>query len=164
MAPTGSRDATPRDPHGFDESRNVLADVLGKFVPQWLARRSTAVTVTTDRETYRVGEPVEFTVTIENGLPLPVTIATPRPRLWGWSVDGDLEASDERVYVGDSPGTMSFRARERKVVTQTWDGRFKRVGERARWVEATPGPHEIRAFLALDGRRPTDAVTVYIEE
>lgn len=164
MPPTGSGDAAPRDTHGFDESRNVVTDVLGKFVPQWLARRCIDVTVTTDRERYAVGDPVEITVSIENRLPVPVTVATPRPRLWGWSVDGDLEASDERVYTGDSPGTMSFRARERKVITQTWDGRFKRVGDPTRWVEPEQGSHEVRAFLAVDGRRPADTVSIDIGE
>lgn len=160
---SGPRDGARQDPHGFDESRNVITDVLGKFVPQWLARRSVEVSVETDRGTYRVGDPVELTVTIENTLPLPVTVATPSPRLWGWSVDGDLEASDERVYVGDRPGTLSFRAGERKVITQTWDGRFKRVGERTRWVEPEPGDHEVRAFLAVEGRQPADSVTVRFE-
>ncbi|MFC5972300.1 hypothetical protein ACFPYI_13245 [Halomarina salina] len=161
--PPGPHDTT-RDSQGFDESRNVVTDVLGKFVPQWLARRAISVRVETDRETYRVGDPVEVTVTLRNGLPLPVTIATPRPRLWGWSVDGDLEASDEQVYTGDAPGTLSFRAGERKVISHTWDGRFKRVGDPTRWVEPEPGEHEVRAFLALDGDRPADAVTIRFEE
>jgi len=164
MSSSGSQDATPRDAHGFDESKNVVTDVLGKFVPQWVARRSIAVSLTTDRERYAVGDPVEMTITMVNRLPLPVTVATPQPRLWGWSVDGDLEASDERVYAGDTPGTMSFRARERKVVTRTWNGRFKRVGEPTRWVEPTRGSHEIRVFLAVEGDRPSDTVTVHIGE
>lgn len=166
MAPRGQRNDPRRDPQGFDESRNVLTDLLGKFVPQWLVRRSIGVHVSTDRERYAVGDSVEMTVELVNRLPLPVTLATPSPRLWGWSVDGELEASDETVYLGDASGTLSFRSRERKVLTQTWDGRFKRVGDPTQWVEPKPGDHEIRAFLALEreDRQPADSVTIRLDD
>lgn len=170
-----SKEATDRrDRYGLDEASNPVAAALGRFVPQSVVRRSLSVTVETDREVYAAGDPVELTVTIENGLPLPVAVETETRRLWGWTVDGELEASDERVYLGDvnetrsvssATGTLAFRAKERKVITPTWDGRFKRVGdegERTRWVEADPGVHEIGAFVNVSGR-PEDSVEIRIE-
>lgn len=155
-----------RDRYGFDEARNPLVEAVGKFVPQSVVRRALSIRVETDRETYAPGDPVELTVTIANTLPLPVVAETETRRLWGWTVDGELEASDERVYVGDAPGTLAFRPKERKVIALAWDGRFKRVGEEGaptRWVEADPGVHEVGAFLALPGRRLDDAVEIRME-
>lgn len=154
------------DCYGFDDTKSPVADVLGKFVPQVLVRRCLSVTVRTDRETYAPGEPVELTVEIANRLPLPVSVATPTRRLWGWTVDGELEASDERIYLPESPSSLAFRGGERKVLTQTWNGLFKRAGDgdaRTRWVEPDPGVHEIGAYLALAGNSPTDTTTIRIE-
>lgn len=150
------------DQLGLDESRNYVAEALGTLVPQALARRSIAVSVATDRRRYRPGEPVEVTAEFRNRLPVPVVVRTPGRRLWGWSVDGQLEASDEPRYASARPNSFAFRPRERKRVVVQWDGRFKRVGERTRWVDADPGEHEIRAFLAFDGG-PSDATTVRVE-
>ncbi|MDS0294075.1 hypothetical protein [Halogeometricum luteum] len=164
--PTDGRDVRPRDRHGFDETKSPVAAALGKFVPQALVRRGLFVAVRTDRETYAPGDPVELTVVIENRLPLPVSVTTPTRRLWGWTVDGELEASDERVYVSESPSKLTFRGGERKVLTRTWDGLFKRVGAdgaATRWVEPDPGTHEVGAYLALEGNRPADATTIRIE-
>ncbi|MFC6824095.1 hypothetical protein [Halopelagius fulvigenes] len=162
-----SNGATDRqDRYGFDDTSSPIAAALGKFVPQSVARRSLSVTVETDREVYAPGDPVELTVVIENSLPLPVAVETETRRLWGWTVDGELEASDERVYLSDAAGTLSFRAKERKVLTHTWDGRFKRVGgegEPTRWVEAEPGVHEIGAFVDVP-EKPEDSVEIRIEK
>lgn len=144
-----------RDRHGFDENTNPVVDVLARLVPQRLARAGLAVSVETDRDRYAVGDPVELRVVLANRLPVPVSVETPTRRLWGWSVDGELEASDEATGLRGGHGTLSFRGRERKVVTPTWNGLLKRVGEeRARWVEPTPGTYEIAAFIALPGKRP----------
>lgn len=162
-----SNETTDRqDRHGFDETRSPVAAAVGKFVPQSVVRRFLSVSVETDRETYARGEPVELTVTIANSLPLPVVVETETRRLWGWTVDGELDASDERVYVGDASGTLAFRAKERKVVSQTWSGRFKRVGggdDRTRWVDPEPGVHEIGAFVSVPGTNPSDSVEIRIE-
>lgn len=151
MAPSGP----PADRFGFDDNRNVLIEALGKLVPQSVARRALAVDVDTDRSTYAVGEEVAFRVVVHNRLPLPVVIETPDRRLWGWTVDGELEASDEPRFDDperDTPGTFVFRGRERKVVSRTWHGRFRRVDDDAtRWVDAAPGRHELGVFLAYEG-------------
>lgn len=154
----------PEDRYGLDEETNPnqLASVVGTFVPQWLVRRGLAVRVRTDRERYDRGDPVEITIEIRNRLPLPVTLATPRRRLWGWAVDGYLEASDETRFVDDQAGSLEFRGRERKRFVREWDGRIKHEGERTEWEQAT-GDLEITAFLALDGNRPTDSTTIRIE-
>lgn len=153
----------PEDRYGLDEETNPnqLASVVGKFVPQWLVRKGLAVNVTTDRERYDVGEPVEITVELRNRLPFPVTIATPQRRLWGWSVDGYLEASDETRYADGESGSLEFRGRERKRFIRQWDGRIKHEGERTKWEQAT-GDLEIAAFVAVGEERPSDSTTVRI--
>lgn len=151
------------DRTGFDDTVNHLTAALGRLVPQWLARRAIAARVETDRERYAPGEPVGIAIEFRNRLPVPVTIRTPRQRLWGWSVDGHLEASDERRYLSESPATLTFRGRERKRISRRWDGSVKRTGSPDRWVTASPGVHEIAAFIAVDGMpRPEDRTTISI--
>ncbi|NHN46868.1 hypothetical protein G9464_04560 [Halostella sp. JP-L12] len=151
------------DRHGLDDTRDHLRRLLGSFVPQWLARRAVAVEVRTDADRYEAGDSVEMAIAFKNRLPVPVTVDTPGKRLWGWTVDGELEASDEPRKRSTDGGSISFSPRERKEITRTWDGRFKRVDDRTRWVPADPGTYEIAAFLALDGDRPSDATTIRIE-
>ena len=154
-----------RDRTGLEDTTNWLGTFLGRFVPQWLARRAIAVAVTTDATRYETGDPVEITVKFRNRLPVPVVVSTPERRLWGWSVDGVLEASDEPRRESTAAGVFAFRARETKTARWTWRGRFKRTGdpgggEPTRWELADPGEHEIRAFVAVDGRRPEAETTV----
>lgn len=152
------------DRYGLDEETNPnhLSAVLAKFVPQWLARRAVDVRVRTDRDRYRRGQAVDITVELRNRMPLPMSVETPERRLWGWTVDGHLEASDEPRYSDGAAGELQFRARERKRFRRRWDGRIKRVGDPTRWEQAT-GDVEIGAFLALEGDRPEDTTTVRIE-
>lgn len=158
MATDGSDDRL-----GMEEADSRVAAALGKLLPQPVVRRSIAVSIETDRDRYDVGEPVEITIEFRNRLPLPVWVATPRRRLWGWTVDGELAASDEPLYVGDTPNAVSFRSGERKTITRRWDGLFKRTGDPTRWVEPSPGEYELAAFLALDGDdRPEARTTVRI--
>lgn len=166
MVDPGDRTRQVEDRYGLgaDDNPNHLGRLLGLFVPQRLARRGIDVTVETDRDRYAVGEEVTVSMEFRNRLPVPITIRTPTPRLWGWSVDGYLEASDEaRRYLGDlGGGELSFRSRERKRVTRRWDGRIKRVGEPTRWEQAT-GEVDVRAFLAVDGDQPADVKTIRVE-
>jgi hypothetical protein len=151
------------DRYGFDENSGSLAERLGKFVPQTLARRALSIRVETDRSQYRRGDPVDLTITIRNHLPLPVTVATPRRRLWGWMVDGQLEASDENRYLSDNPGSFVFRAKEKKTIRRTWNGHLKRVGERTTWELPERGVHEITAFVATKENRPSDTVEISLD-
>jgi len=164
--PTAKETNERPDRLGLDESASSIATALGKLVPDPVVRRSLSLSLSTDKDRYEVDEPVELTVDIANHLPVPVTVETPTRRLWGWTVDGELEASDEQVYVSDAPGLLTFRAKERKRITHRWDGRLKRVGDGStptRWVEPDRGVHEIGAFLAIEGNRPTDSVEIRIE-
>ena len=152
------------DRTGMAESRNYLGSFLGRFVPQWLARRAVGVRVSTDRDRYAPGEPVEITVEFRNRLPVPIQVETAKLRLWGWSVDGELEASDERRYESETRGSFTFRSRERKRVRTRWGGSFKRSGDPTRWVPPEPGEHEIAAFLNVAAPdRPEDRTTIRIE-
>lgn len=154
---------TEVDRTGFDDTVNHLTAALGRLVPQWLARRAIVASVATDRSRYDPGDPVDITVEFRNRLPVPVTIRTPRQRLWGWAVDGDLEASDERRYLSDTSATLTFRGRERKRVTRRWNGSLKRTGSPDRWEPPSPGDHEISAFIAVADRpRPEDTTTIRI--
>lgn len=154
--------AENRDDLGFDENRDYIARALSAVVPQWLARRAVTISVETDRERYEQGEPVSLTVLLRNRLPVPIAVETPRQRLWGWSVDGQLEASDEKRYEPERSGTLRFEGRETKRIDRVWNGRFEDSNART-WELADPGEHEIEAFLATWDRRPRDSTVVTID-
>lgn len=149
------------DRFGFDETRSYITEYLGRLVPNSVVRRAVAVRVETNGAVYERGEPVEITVSFRNRLPLPIAVPTPERRLWGWSIDGELEASDERRYTRPAPSTFEFRPRETKRKTVVWNGRLERTGDRE-WVLPEPGDHEIVGFLATESRAPRDATTVTI--
>ncbi|MFC7046899.1 hypothetical protein ACFQH6_17155 [Halobacteriaceae archaeon GCM10025711] len=165
----GHGDSRPTDPTedrdrlGFDTTRDYLKEALGRFVPQWLVRRAIAVDVSVDRDRIRPGDAVTVIIEFHNRLPVPVLVQTERRRLWGWTVDGELAASDERRYTRSLPGTFAFKPRQRRRFERIWTGRFERTGTPTEWVDATPGEYEIRAFLATDDRRPTAATTITVE-
>lgn len=156
--------ADDRDRLGFAEDPDWLRATLGRLVPSFLAHRFVVVSVAADRKRLRPGETTTIDIEFHNRLPVPVTVRTPRRRLWGWTVDGELAASDERPYTREVPGTLTFRGGERKTVRRRWDGRFNRVGDETYWEDATPGDHEIRAFLATRSQSPAAATTVRIVE
>lgn len=153
-----------RDRYGFDENRNYLGDLAGKLVPGWLARRAVDVAIEVDRRTYERGDAVEFTVLIRNRLPVPLEVPTRSLRLWGWEVDGELEASDEVTYASDQSGLLALKSGETKRIPQTWNGRLKRTGAaangEAEWVLPEPGTHELAAFVAT---RPEKRDSVELE-
>ncbi|QLG61478.1 hypothetical protein HUG12_06905 [Halorarum salinum] len=151
------------DRTGFDDTTNYLTLALAKLVPRSVARRAVSVAVWTDRDEYEPGEPVEITVEFHNRLPVPVEVPTPRRRRWGWTVDGLLEATDERRYVRGEPATFAFRAGERKRVTTAWNGRVRRSSDddMDRSEPAGAGEHTITAFLATrTDDPPADETTV----
>ncbi|GAA0549648.1 hypothetical protein ABNG02_07875 [Halorubrum ejinorense] len=143
----GSADRT-----GFDETRNYLSDALGRVVPRSVARRAIEVTVSTDAAEYAPDEPVAITVAIRNRLPVPIEVPTTTRRLWGWAVDGVVEATDERRYVPAEASSLSLRAGETKHATATWNGRFRRSGGDDgldRSVRAERGDHTITVFVPV---------------
>ncbi|SFC26282.1 hypothetical protein SAMN05444422_106121 [Halobiforma haloterrestris] len=161
--PNGRSD---RDGSSSDRSRYTAATFLSALLPTSIGRRAISVSVETNRTVYDRDEPVEITVEFENRLPVPVEVPTPEQRRWGWSVDGELEASDERRYTRANPSSFSFRGGETKRASFTWNGRFERVrnGDRHESVVPSPGEYEIRAFVATheDAFSPSDATTIRI--
>ena len=151
MVADRSRARADADRHdALEDAQGMLTRGLARFVPAPVARRAVAVSVETDREGYDRGEPVE--------------VPTPERRRWGWTVDGELEASDERRYTRPSPSTFAFRAGERKRVSVVWSGRLERTDGVHESVLPAPGTYEIGAFVATrEGTyRPSDATTVEI--
>lgn len=159
----GRRDDREADRLGFDETRSYLTSILGRFVPQSVARRSITASVEADRESYALGETVSLTATFRNRLPVPVEITTPRRRLWGWRVDGELEASDLRRYTRSDPASFRFRPREVKRISFSWNGRFERSDGMQEYVLPDPGEYEIEVFVATADRRPRASTSVVLE-
>ena len=152
-----------RDRFGFDKTENELTDLLGRFVPQFVAQRVITVSVSVPDREFAVGDPVPFTVEIKNRLPVPVTVRTPTRRLWGWEVDGDLGASDEPTYAGDTPSQFALEGGDHLVIEREWSGRFKRTGrdgERTEYVLPERGVHEIAAFVATKDPQPRGSVEI----
>jgi len=147
---------------GFDQTRNYTTEILNKLLPRFVAHRSIQVSLETDALRYERGEPVEITLEFKNRLPIPVTVYTETRLLWGWTVDGQLEASDEPRYVDEQPGRFDFRGRERKTYDIVWDGRLKRTGERDIWVVPEPGEYTITGYLGTKNR-PQESVVIEIE-
>ncbi|RQG95095.1 hypothetical protein [Natrarchaeobius chitinivorans] len=160
----GSAGSSSRGDDGLDTSRWTIARFLSALVPVTLARRAIAVSIDTDRDVYERDDSIEIAIDFKNRLPLPVDIPTPRQRRWGWSIDGQLEASDERLYVRDRPSSFSFGGGERKRIRFTWNGRLERTRGRHESVVPEPGEYEIRAFVAThEGRyQPADSTTIRI--
>lgn len=152
------------DEHGVDPSRYTLSRYLSPFVPETLARRALDVSVATDRNAYERDDPVEVTAEFTNRLPVPIELETPGQRRWGWSVDGLLEATDERRYTRSSPSTFRFRGGERKRISFTWNGRLEYTRNRHESVRPEPGEHEIRVFVTTRrGTDPSDSTTITLE-
>ncbi|MFY4816002.1 hypothetical protein [Halorubrum sp. Atlit-26R] len=154
------------DRTGFDETKNYLSEALGRVVPRSVARRAIEVTVSTDAAEYAPDEPVAITVAIRNRLPVPVEVPTTTRRLWGWAVDGVLEATDERRYVSAEESSLSLRAGETKRATVTWNGRFRRSDGDGldRSVRAERGDHTISVFVPVPDadERHEDATQIRI--
>lgn len=146
---------------GFDQTRNYTTEILSKLLPRSLANRAIQVSVTTDTDTYEQDESVDITLEFKNRLPIPVTLYTETLRLWGWTVDGHLEASDELRYVDDQPGRFDFRGGERKTYDIVWDGRLKHSGEPDTWKLPEPGQYTITGYIATSNR-PEDSVVIEI--
>lgn len=158
------RNSEEDDRLGFDQTRSYLSTVVGRLVPESLGRKGITAAVEADRETYALGEPVSLTAVFSNRFPFPVEVTTPRQRLWGWRVDGELEASDLRRYTQSDPSTFHFGPREVKRIPFVWTGRFERTGELREYVLPDPGEYEIEVFVATASRRPRAKTRVVLEE
>lgn len=143
--------STNGDRTGLAETNDYVGTLVASVLPRWVVARAIGVSVSTDRAVYEPGEPVEIVVSLNNRLPLPISVRTPRQRLWGWRVDGRLSARDEAVYTRPVERSHAFRPGETKRIERTWDGRFVTDGpDGTKWTTAAPGEHEIEAFVAIE--------------
>lgn len=120
-----------------------------RLVPSFLARAALTVEVRTPK-TIQLGNQTPFYVVVKNRLPVPVSVSTPTSRLWGWEVDGALEA-DRRSFSPPATGrSVRFSGRERRVFEATWDGRICDEGDNGPvWIDAE-GTHTLTGYLAVE--------------
>lgn len=145
------RDETPftpsdREPRSTVQAvRSVDSSALSRrVVPHRLRYRAISLAVSTPRTAFSPDEPIPFTVTMRNRLPIPIVLRTRSPLLWTWSVDGQTDASRVTRYdPPDEPGQLRFDRGERKRFRKEWRQLF-RVSE-AEWEPADPGEHTITA-------------------
>lgn len=156
------------DDHRYRQSaRSVDSSLLStRLVPQWVRRRAISLSITTPQTEYSVESDVPFAVTMENALPLPVTIRTRSPILWHWTVDGLAEASYIDQYdPPDEPGKLHFERGERKRFTGRWPGNFRT--SKREWEPAAPGEYSLGAGINVggaDGERLSDEITIRLRE
>lgn len=146
--------------------RSVPSGLLSRlFLPHWLRFRATSVAIATPEGPFAVGQPIPFTVTIKNALPVPITLPIESPIPWTWAIDGHRSAS--RIGDAERPDERrGFRLDrgERKQLTRRWSGSFK-IGRRE-WEPATPGEHTISVGLNVpdpEGSGVYAETTVQIE-
>lgn len=152
-----SRGQREADPLADEYNPSVFSRGLDRLVPGVVARRAVTIGVTTDRETYAPGEAVSMTVTVDNRLPLPIEVPIAERRVWGWSIDGLTEATDERIYEPDGSQTLSLRPGETRRYDHTWNGRIRREGVRTTYEPLSPGTHELSVFLGTAPRKTATA-------
>ncbi|AXR78926.1 hypothetical protein [Natrarchaeobaculum sulfurireducens] len=124
---------------------SALSDAV---LPQAIRCRAIDVTISTDRDEYRLGEPVSIDVTLENRLPVPIRLRTDSPERWYWAVDGHPAASCHPRGIPDRPSTIAFARGERKRFRRRWSQRL-RVDERE-WQPVGPGRYVLEAKIARD--------------
>ncbi|SNR35711.1 hypothetical protein [Halorubrum vacuolatum] len=158
-----SRGGRNADALGEDYETSVFSRGFEKLVPAPLARFAATIDVTTDRESYAPGDPVTLRVAINNRLPVPIDVPIAEPRIWGWSIDGLLEATDERTYEPERRQSLSLRAGETRTVEHVWNGYIKRTADGRRTIHEplARGKHEIRVFLGTNPRK-TGSTTVTV--
>ncbi|WP_247730834.1 hypothetical protein [Halovivax limisalsi] len=137
----------------------VVTRGLGALVPTAIARRSIDVSIGIERRVYERGEPVPFSVTFRNRLPVAVSLATPTQRRWGWTIDGHLEGTTESRTLASRPAEFAFGARETRRIPVEWNGRIRRAGSPDESVVPDAGEYELSAFLATENR-PSDSTII----
>lgn len=141
----------PRNGRGLSRWLPNLG-VIDALTPDSLRHRAISVSVSTPAAEVPAGTAIPFAVTMENRLPVGVSIPTRSPLSWTWHVDGIPEAS--RVPLREEPeeaGSFGFGRSERKRVERRWYQRFK-IGDRE-WERAVPGTYTIGAGLNVENAR-----------
>lgn len=120
-----------------------------RLLPHSIRRWSVTVDVSAPDASIPQGEDIPFQVTLNNRLPIPVSIKTISPRLWTWAIDGHRSAS--HVSLEEPPGNTSklrLDRGERQEIRRTWSGMF-RVSKRE-WEPAERGEHTIRVAVNIE--------------
>ncbi len=156
-----SRGSRTAEELGEDYDTSVFSRGLEKLVPAAVARLAATIDVETDRDVYAPGDPVTLRVSVGNRIPLPIDVPIAERRVWGWSVDGLLEATDERTYEPDGSRSFSMRPGETRTFEHVWNGRVKRERDRTTHEPLDPGEHEISAFLGTNPRK-TASTTITV--
>lgn len=120
-----------------------------RFLPHRLRCWAVSVSLDTPKSEFDRDEQIPFRVTVKNHLPIPVSIKTATPILWGWSVDGCERAS--RVTLREIPEDSSkFKLNRGETIrfNKTWDQMF-RVAERE-WEAADSGDYTLRAGINVE--------------
>lgn len=135
------------DPPAPQAMRSVPSGLLSRmFVPMTLRYRAISVSIETPESTYSVGESIPFRVTMNNSLPIPVTIPTRSPILWTWAVNGDRSASRVPLQEPtDEPRGFHFDRGQRIQISKEWNGMFRI--SRSEWADAEPGTYIISAGI-----------------
>lgn len=123
-----------------------------RLLPHRLRCWAVSVRLNTPKQEFQQGDTVPFRVTMNNSLPVPVTIRTNSPILWTWSIDGHTEAS--HVSLSDPPdesAKFQFDRGETLRFEKEWSQMF-RVSERE-WEPADPGEYTLRAEINVDSER-----------
>ena len=135
------------------------------LLPMGIRDRAITVTVETPDDVYDDGRPVEFQVTMQNRLPVPIRLVTRGRPLWEWSINGLPKASE--VASGpstDEPSALSFDRGEWKQFSRVWPKSI-RISERE-WQPAPSGEYTLSVALNVDNpedRRLSDSTTIYLE-
>lgn len=141
----------PRDGRGLSRWLPNLG-VIDALAPRSLRNRAISVSVSTPAEEFPAGTAIPFAVTMENRLPVSVSIPTRSPLFWTWHVDGVAEASHVPLREDPAePGSFGFGRSERKRIDRRWYQRFK-TSERE-WERAEPGTYTIGAGLNVPEAR-----------
>lgn len=125
---------------------------LSRLIPNALALRWLDVDLRAPGQV-TVGESTEFLFQVRNRLPVPVSLTLPTSRLWGWTVDGVDEADARGYQPPESPRTVTFKRRERRTFSDTWDGTVRRPSDGGDRWEPHVGACTLTAYLAVDGWR-----------
>ncbi|KAA9406215.1 hypothetical protein Har1131_05120 [Haloarcula sp. CBA1131] len=117
-----------------------------RLVPTWLRYRAVSVDIEVPQRSYPAGTEVPFVVTMQNALPVPITLPTDSPRPWAWYVDGVPEASHVDS-VPSEDGSLQFDRGERKRFRRQWDRMFRVSDDE--WEPAPAGEYTIGAGLSV---------------
>ncbi|EMA15589.1 hypothetical protein C436_03611 [Haloarcula marismortui ATCC 33800] len=140
QAPT-ERGAQPQAARSIDGQ--TWSDLL---IPTWLRYRAVSVDIEVPQTSYPAGTEVPFVVTMQNALPVPITLPTDSPRPWTWYVDGVPEASHVDS-VPSEDGSLRFDRGERKQFRRRWDRMFRVSDDE--WEPASAGEYTISAGLSV---------------